>query len=280
MYHDEMKKRAVKARADLAYAMLTNQIKTDMKVGDEVLIKLDADLTKVCLGDSCYLLGAEGVITEIDTDFTPNRYTVAFNKLHEEWVFLEDMLVVSEALVKEDTDKPFSITNGVMKTDHDLDSTKGYLAFHKEFCEEMMEISERKNHDYAGHGDGNPFANFELVEKMGALQTEWGFITRMTDKVSRLMTFIKKGVLKVKGEGIRDALMDLANYCILLAGYIERKRQRKEKEKHIDKYPLTFGEANCASFKGDVEVFTDYPVVHADSKADIFTKDRDVSSEH
>jgi hypothetical protein len=88
----------------------------------------------------------------------------------------------------------------------------------------MVAVTKVKNADYAGHGK-SAFANFTLVEDMGFLSTEEGFVTRMTDKLSRLMTFIRKGILVVKGEGVRDALMDLANYCVLLAGYIDSKKE-------------------------------------------------------
>jgi hypothetical protein len=43
----------------------------------------------------------------------------------------------------------------------------------------------------------------------------------MMDKVKRLVTFCRGGVLRVKDEGPRDALMDILNYVILMAAYIK-----------------------------------------------------------
>jgi len=99
-----------------------------------------------------------------------------------------------------------------------------YLAFHKAACEQMIETTRKKNNDYTGITQ-DPFANFTAVESQGICSTETGFRVRMTDKIMRLDSFIQKGVLEVKDETVQDTLFDLANYCILLAGYIESKRQ-------------------------------------------------------
>lgn len=100
---------------------------------------------------------------------------------------------------------------------------KQYLQFHRDQCDIMIKITARKNADYTGKGD-DPFANFTRVEQMGIASTEQGFLTRMTDKLCRITTFVQKGVLKVKDESVDDTLLDLANYCILMSGYIKSKR--------------------------------------------------------
>lgn len=89
----------------------------------------------------------------------------------------------------------------------------------------MIAITAAKNADY-NHSDENPFSNFENVERLGVCSTEQGFITRMMDKMSRLVSFIHRGVLQVKDESIEDTLLDLANYCILMAGYIKSKKSQ------------------------------------------------------
>jgi hypothetical protein len=58
----------------------------------------------------------------------------------------------------------------------------------------------------------------------------------MLDKVARVVTFVKKGVLQVKDESVEDTLLDLANYCILFAGYIKAKKRsviREEDYKEV-----------------------------------------------
>lgn len=107
-----------------------------------------------------------------------------------------------------------------------------YIVFHKQFCDDMVEITRKKNADYAGSGD-DPFSNFRQVGHL--VQTKdmdivaVGFITRMSDKFSRIGSFITKGELLVKDESVEDTLKDLANYSALFAGYL---RDCAEKKKH------------------------------------------------
>jgi len=103
-----------------------------------------------------------------------------------------------------------------------------YLKFHRAACDKMVEITKKKNHDYAG-GSGDAFFNFTKVESMGIATTEQGFLTRMFDKFSRITTFVNKGILSVSDESVEDTLFDLANYCILMAGYIRSKREKEGK---------------------------------------------------
>ncbi len=96
----------------------------------------------------------------------------------------------------------------------------------EEVTDKMKDICRKKNNDYTGVGV-SPFSNFERVEQMGICTTEQGFLTRMTDKMSRIASFASKVELQVKDEGVEDTLIDLANYSLLMLGYI---RQQKEKE--------------------------------------------------
>jgi hypothetical protein len=93
----------------------------------------------------------------------------------------------------------------------------------------MIEITKAKNADYSGAGD-DPFANFRHIE--GLVQTmnacEIGFLTRMSDKMSRIGSFISNGKLMVADESVDDTLLDLANYCILFLGFLKEKRHYAE----------------------------------------------------
>ena len=100
-----------------------------------------------------------------------------------------------------------------------------FLEFHEKFTEDMKKITKAKNHDYSGFGGDNPFANFEIVESSGIASTEQGFLTRMMDKISRINSFIQQGVCEVEDEKIEDTLKDLANYSILMAGYLKNKKK-------------------------------------------------------
>lgn len=98
-----------------------------------------------------------------------------------------------------------------------------YFEFAEKFFADCVEISRRKNNDYTG-GDSNPFSNFQSVEVLG-IKTEAGFLTRMFDKIKRLSSFVQTENLQVKEESVTDTLKDLANYCCLLAGYLESKKE-------------------------------------------------------
>lgn len=101
-----------------------------------------------------------------------------------------------------------------------------YLEYHNACIKKMTEITLRKNADYSGAGD-SPFDNFTNVEKLNISTTEQGFLTRMTDKLSRLATFNKKGRFEVLDESVEDTLLDLANYSILMAAYIKSKGDKQ-----------------------------------------------------
>lgn len=99
-----------------------------------------------------------------------------------------------------------------------------FLKFHKETIDKMHEICKRKNADYTG-GNG-AFANFVAVENINITSTEQGFLTRMMDKIMRINAFVQKGTLQVSDESVTDTLLDLANYSILMAGYIKSKKAK------------------------------------------------------
>ena len=103
------------------------------------------------------------------------------------------------------------------------------IDFAEAFYGTCLETTERKNSDYTGSSD-DPFSNFKAIEVYG-IKTEIGFLTRMTDKLARIASFIKNGELMVKDESVQDTLLDLANYSMLFAAYL--KSQQKEKQKSL-----------------------------------------------
>ena len=65
---------------------------------------------------------------------------------------------------------------------------------------EGLELFKRKNADY-----GDSFANYGPV----------GVIVRMGDKIQRLSSVSKNGVVLVNNESLRDTLIDLHNYAAM-----------------------------------------------------------------
>ena len=97
---------------------------------------------------------------------------------------------------------------------------KTLLQIHNEICSNAHSLMKVKNHDYSGGKDErDPFLNFTRVERLGITDTKTGFMVRITDKVSRLVTFVQTGRFKVNDEALRDTIMDLINYSILLYAY-------------------------------------------------------------
>lgn len=99
--------------------------------------------------------------------------------------------------------------------------------YHKELTEKAFNITAAKRHDYCGKdAEDNVFSNLQLVEKMGICSTEVGILTRISDKLSRIKSFIDVGVLEVKDEKIEDTGIDLLNYTILLLAVIKDKKDK------------------------------------------------------
>jgi len=97
------------------------------------------------------------------------------------------------------------------------------LRYHNDICKEAQELMSLKNKDYAGNGGLTPFANFTRVEAMGVCSTEQGFLVRLTDKMSRLSSFVESGKMNVADESFRDTIVDVINYMVLLSAYIQDK---------------------------------------------------------
>tara|TARA_Y100001963_G_C6646720_1_gene383672 strand:- start:139 stop:558 length:420 start_codon:yes stop_codon:yes gene_type:complete len=97
------------------------------------------------------------------------------------------------------------------------------LEYHDELCKQAKDLMSLKNRDYAGNDGLEPFANFTRVESMGICSTEQGFMTRITDKMSRLSSFLSAGKMHVQDEGFNDTVIDVINYMVLLSAYIGEK---------------------------------------------------------
>lgn len=88
----------------------------------------------------------------------------------------------------------------------------------------MISIMKAKNEDYSGTANNYAFSNFTRVEMLGIASAEQGLLTRITDKLCRVTSFVQRGVLSVKDETVEDTLIDLANYALLTAALIKSRR--------------------------------------------------------
>ncbi len=104
------------------------------------------------------------------------------------------------------------------------DELKSYF---KETLDEMYSTMEAKNSDYCKWQD-DAFLNFKYVEKMWITTTENWLLTRITDKVSRIISLLDNWDRKVKDETIQDTCVDAANYFLLLSAYLKSKQDGNE----------------------------------------------------
>lgn len=86
----------------------------------------------------------------------------------------------------------------------------------KKFTDVTKEIIAtyiRKNHDY-----GNSFD--QSLDKFGLIASN----VRIYDKMNRFTSLVNKDrEIMVKGETIRDTLLDMANYCIMTVMWLDNK---------------------------------------------------------
>lgn len=78
----------------------------------------------------------------------------------------------------------------------------------------MLDTYKAKNHDYG--------SSFSKLFKECGMTYAYGHMAEKLERVKSLM----KDEAKVKGEGMKDSLKDLANYAILTIMELERKEEK------------------------------------------------------
>ena len=84
------------------------------------------------------------------------------------------------------------------------DAVDPKAARHYEICQKLNQVYKAKNHDY-----GDSFG--DTYKKLGIISA----VTRLSDKMNRLMSLAIKHDAQVKDEKIEDTLLDMANYAIM-----------------------------------------------------------------
>ena len=78
------------------------------------------------------------------------------------------------------------------------------VAQHYAICQKLNQVYKAKNHDY-----GDSFG--DTYKKLGIISA----VTRLSDKMNRLMSLAVSYDAQVKDEKIEDTLLDMANYAIM-----------------------------------------------------------------
>lgn len=97
----------------------------------------------------------------------------------------------------------------------------------KAILDEMLELHDRKSHDYSE--DSNVYSNFEFSAQLANTTVMQVFQVLIGVKLARLGQLL---VGKVpKNEGLEDTLMDLCVYCVLMFAYWRQSRTLSLKAK-------------------------------------------------
>lgn len=78
------------------------------------------------------------------------------------------------------------------------------VARHYAICQKLNQVYKAKNHDY-----GDSFG--DTYKKLGIISA----VTRLSDKMNRLMSLAVSHDTQVEDEKIEDTLLDMANYAIM-----------------------------------------------------------------
>ena len=78
------------------------------------------------------------------------------------------------------------------------------VARHYAICQNLNQVYKAKNHDY-----GDSFG--DTYKKLGIISA----VTRLSDKMNRIISLAVSHDAQVKDEKIEDTLLDMANYAIM-----------------------------------------------------------------
>ena len=93
---------------------------------------------------------------------------------------------------------------------------------HKKICEQLNKTYQAKNKDY-----GNSFD--ESIDEYGYI----AFLVRASDKFKRMDQLIRTRSREVSDESLKDTLLDMANYCILMTMYLDNEDELLEKDNRL-----------------------------------------------
>ena len=93
--------------------------------------------------------------------------------------------------------------------------------FQQALFAKCIDLAKTKGRDYSGvHSD--TFYNLRACERSSICSAEEGILIRLSDKLSRLTSFIKQG--KVINEPIEDTVLDIINYSSYILAIIKEKQ--------------------------------------------------------
>lgn len=151
-------------------------------------------------GDTCDKCELKNMYDKETDEFT-NKYACAFNGMDDKMLDkIYDWYKELDQAACENTEaKCFDKEPDELKL-----HVEPKVARHYEICKKLNSVYKAKNHDY-----GDSFG--DTYKKLGIISA----VTRLSDKMNRLMSLAVSHDAQVKDEKIEDTLLDMANYAIM-----------------------------------------------------------------
>lgn len=152
-----------------------------------------------------YLLSTTGKVS-----FTFNM-SPELEEMYKTYVDTDDLSTENDSKEK----ATIKLSKDLKELKKEINSVFGVPTFEAfdAITDELKDTYIKKNHDY-----GNSFD--KSIDKFGLTAA----VVRMNDKMERLSSLLNKDA-KVN-ESIKDTVMDLANYCIMTAMYLDNKKEK------------------------------------------------------
>ena len=163
--------------------------------------KVDA-LERYCdhVGDTCDKCELKNMYDKETDEFT-DKYACAFNDMDNEMLdkIYSWYKEIDQAACENADAKCCNKESDDLKSNIEQKVTR-----HCAICQKLNQVYKAKNHDY-----GDSFG--DTYKKLGIISA----VTRLSDKMNRIISLAVSHDAQVKDEKIEDTLLDMANYAIM-----------------------------------------------------------------
>lgn len=134
---------------------------------------------------------------------------------------------------------------------------------HKQITSDALVLLNKKNSAYSKDPNKDALSNLKMVQALGCCTTQQGIITRMCDKLSRLSNLTRwydytdKQEKIATDESVRDTIIDLINYAILLEASRVEKNEKENNDPENDGDWTELPRDKASWIEDDQEIRTD-----------------------
>ena len=151
-------------------------------------------------GDTCDKCELKNIYDKETDEFT-DSYSCAFNEMDDKMLdkIYNWYKELDPAACENDEAKCYDKGSDALKPHIEPKVTRHYV-----ICQKLNQVYKAKNHDY-----GDSFG--DTYKKLGIISA----VTRLSDKMNRIISLAVSHDAQVKDEKIEDTLLDMANYAIM-----------------------------------------------------------------